>query len=137
MPGGRAQAVGPQMMMMPLFQGAPWIPKFKGTRSEVKLGEWKAQIKIMLSQQTLSIEQQTAMVLGALEGEAKREILDKHESGTVDQICELLELYGDRAPIVALCTRFFSSAQDNHESIQAFSLHLRERFSHVHYYIFL
>ena len=49
MQGEGTQAAGPQMMVIPLFSGAPWIPTFKVTEPEVKLGEWEAQIKIMIS----------------------------------------------------------------------------------------
>lgn len=134
MPGEEAQAIGPQVMMMPFFMGAPWIQKFKGIGSEVKLAEWRSQIEAMLSIQQFGGEQKTEFVLGALDGEAKREILaiDKGNRDTPGKIFSVLkELYGDRAPIAALRTQFFNCKQESNEPLRAFSLRLRELFSRL------
>ena len=58
--------------VMPWFMGAAWIPKFGGEKG--KFTEWRAQVEAMLRAQGLNPQQQTDFVLGALEGEAKREL---------------------------------------------------------------
>ena len=42
------------MMMMPVYPGAPWLPKFKGPGGDLRYGEWKAQIKGLLGSQELT-----------------------------------------------------------------------------------
>lgn len=69
------QATGQPMIMVPFFMGGPWVPKFRGTGSEVTFGEWKSQTETMLSFQPIRDSQKADFVLGLLEGEAKREIL--------------------------------------------------------------
>ncbi len=39
------------MMMMPVFPGAPWVPTFTGTESDLKYGEWKEQMQGRLEAQ--------------------------------------------------------------------------------------
>ncbi|KAL7837443.1 hypothetical protein SRHO_G00271540 [Serrasalmus rhombeus] len=76
MPGGDPQATGP--LMMPFFMGGPWMPKFDGAGT-VKLGEWKAQMKYMLSVQRLSEQYQVQFLMGFLDGDARREVLALEE----------------------------------------------------------
>lgn len=35
-------------MMMPIYPGAPWVPKFGGAESELKYGEWKGKLQGLL-----------------------------------------------------------------------------------------
>lgn len=63
---------------MPWFLGAALVPKFNG--DPVKFPEWRTQVEVMLRAQGLSLQQQADFVLGALEGEAKKELqLVKYE----------------------------------------------------------
>lgn len=131
MPGTDPQAANPPVMMMPFFMGAPWVPKYKGTGSEIRLTEWKGQVQMMMRMQTLSEAQQVDFVIGALEGEAKREILllgDRDRQAPEQIFKQLDQLYGDRVPIAVLRSHFFNCTQGSNESLQAFTLRLRELF---------
>lgn len=68
-------------MMMPIYPGAPWVPHFHGLGGDLKYQEWKEQIKGILDVQELTEVQRVAIVLGALRGEARRqiEVLDQGE----------------------------------------------------------
>lgn len=57
MSGEGAQA-GFMGIVAPFFVGAPWVPKFRGTGSDIKFGEWEAQIEVMLKAQAWSVSQQ-------------------------------------------------------------------------------
>lgn len=52
--------------------GAAWVSKFGGEKN--RFAEWRAQVEAMLRVHGLSSQQQADFVLGALEGEAKREL---------------------------------------------------------------
>ncbi|CAL9687354.1 unnamed protein product [Knipowitschia caucasica] len=115
--------------MMPWFMGAAWIPKFGGKRDQ--FGEWKAQVEAMLRAQGLSQQQQVDFVLGALEGDAKREIMlaSANEKDTSAKIMDLLErVYGQPATKAQARMNFFNCKQKTDESINAFVLRLREAF---------
>lgn len=56
--------------MMPIYPGAPWVPKFHGSGSDLKYQEWREQIKGILEVQELTEARKVAIVLGALSGEA-------------------------------------------------------------------
>lgn len=58
--------------MMPVYPGAPWLPKFKGPDDDVKYSDWKEQIQGLLGTQKLIEARKVDIVLGALAGEAKR-----------------------------------------------------------------
>ncbi|KAK6469416.1 hypothetical protein HHUSO_G32352 [Huso huso] len=97
----------------------------------MKLAEWKGQIKSMLHMQALPEEQQSDFVIGALEGEARQQVLllEDRARRTPTQIFELLvELYGDKVPVAALWSQFFNCSQGREEGLQAFTLSLRELF---------
>lgn len=128
MPGEEPQASGP--LMMPFLMGAPWVSKFDGVGT-VKLGEWKTQIKYMLSVQRLSEHQQVQFVMGFLDGDARREVLalEERDRDTTRKIFDLLAgLYGDITPIAALRAQFFNCRQEPRQSLRSFALHLRELF---------
>lgn len=129
MPGEDPQATGP-FMMMPFFMGGPWMCKFDGLGT-VKLGEWKTQIKYMLSVQRLSAQQQVQFLVGSLDGDARREVLalEEEDRDTTKKIFDLLTaLYGDNTPIAALRAQFFNCKQEPRQSLRSFALHLRELF---------
>lgn len=116
-------------MMMPVYPGAPWLPKFKGPDGDLKYSDWKEQIKGLLSSQDLTGARKVDIVLGALGGEAKRQItvLDTDER---DQVCKIFvyleSLYGDQTPIPILRSNFFGCSQKANEPVQSFILRLRE-----------
>lgn len=115
--------------MMPVYPGAPWLPKFKGPGDELNLGDWKEQMEGLLGSQELTESRKVAIVLGALTGEAKRQVnvLDDDEKNTVHKIFTYLQaLYGDRTPIPVLRSKFFNCVQKPGETVQAFILGLRE-----------
>ena len=115
--------------MMPVFPGAPWLPKFKGPGGDLKYSEWKEQIQGLLGAQELTDEKKVAIVLGALAGEAKRQVsvLDATERDKVDKIFNYLDsLYGHKTPIPVLRSQFFSCTQQVGESVSSFTLRLRE-----------
>lgn len=115
--------------MMPVYPGAPWLPKFKGSGDELKYSDWKEQISGLLGTQEMTEQKKVAIVLGALSGEAKREVgvLNDGEKDQVRKIFNYLDLlYGDNAPIPVLWTKFFSCKQDAGETVSGFILRLRE-----------
>lgn len=59
---------------MPWFMRAAWIPKSGGQKGT--FSEWRVQVEAMLRAQRPSQQQQADFVLGALEGEAKRELTE-------------------------------------------------------------
>lgn len=60
--------------MMPIYPGAPWVPKFQGPGNEIKYREWKEQLKGLLEVQVLAEQVQVSILMGALTGLAKRKI---------------------------------------------------------------
>lgn len=118
-------------MMMPIYAGAPWIPKFKGVGGELKFSEWKEQIQSLLQTREFNEQQKVSIVLGALTDEAKREVcvLGDTDRDTVVKILKHLEtLYGDQVPVANLRLQFFSCTQNASESLRAYVLRLRELF---------
>lgn len=51
---------------MPVFLGNPWVQKYGGAESEVRLAEWRAQIGYLAGLQGLSAIQQQQFVLNSL-----------------------------------------------------------------------
>lgn len=116
-------------MMMPVYPGAPWLPKFKGQDGDIKYCDWKEQIKGLLGSQDITEARKVGIVLGALTGEAKRQIsvLDADEKDQTAKIFVYLDsLYGDQTPVPILRSRFFSCSQGVDEPVQSFILRLRE-----------
>ena len=116
-------------MMMPVYPGAPWLPKFNGSGDDLKYQDWKAQMQGLLGSQELAEASKVGIVLGALAGEAKRQVsvLEDNEKNEVRQIFYYLDsLYGDRTPIPVLRSQFFSSSQKPNETVPSFILRLRE-----------
>jgi len=121
-------------MMMPIYAGAPWIPKFKGVGGDLKFGEWKEQIQSLLQAREFNEQQKVSILLGALTDEAKREVcvLGDTERNTVAKIFSYLEtLYGDQVPVANLRLQFFSCTQTASESLRTYVLRLRELFGRL------
>lgn len=119
------------MMMMPVYAGAPWIPKFKGAGGDLKFNKWKEQIQSLLHVREFNEQQKVGIVLGALTDEAKREVcvLGDTDRDTVAKILKHLDtLYGDQVPVANLRSQFFSCIQIASESLRAYVLRLRELF---------
>ena len=115
-------------MMMPVFPGAPWLPKFSGT-DETRYADWKEQIKGLLATQELDDDINVSIIIGALVGEPKRQIrvLAETERNTTRKVFAVLDsLYGDRTPHAVLRSQFFGCLQRPGESIPSFLLRLRE-----------
>lgn len=107
---GEDRQIRGAMSMTQFFVGAPWVPRYKGAGAELKFSKWSAQIRAMLRSQTWGVEQQCDFIIGALEGEARQEIiiLERQEISTPDLIfTQLVELCGDRVPIALLRGMFF------------------------------
>lgn len=122
-------------MMMPVYAGAPWIPKFKGVGFDMKYKEWKEQIQSLLQVRDFNEAQKVGIVLGALTDEAKREVcvLGDTERDTVAKIFTHLDfLYGDQVPVAILRSQFFSCTQMANESLRSYVLRLRELFRRLH-----
>lgn len=125
------QATGQQATMMPFVMGMPWVQRFGGFGSEVKLGEWQTNMETMLSFQPLNDAQKADLLMGFLDGEAKREILTLEKSGrnTPKKIFAVLStLYGDSIHVSVLRAQFFNCRQEPNQSLRSFSLRLRELF---------
>lgn len=134
LPTGQAQP-GNMIGMSPYFIGSPWVPRFKGTDSGSSYGEWKAHIKFMLSSMpSWTNLQQSDFIIGALDGEARREvvILTAEQRSTPAKIFKYLDgLYGDNTPLALLRGMFFDCRQRPGESVRAFSLRCRELFQRL------
>lgn len=110
-------------MMMPVYPGAPWLPKFKGLGDNLKYCDWKEQITGLLGTQELTESKKVDIVLGALAGEAKLQVsvLEEDEK---DQVCKIFlcldSLYGDRTPVSVLRSQFFSCTQRPSETVPSF-----------------
>lgn len=121
-------------MMMPVYPGAPWLPRFKGAGDDLKYYDWKEQIKGLLGSQDLTEARKVSIVLGALCGEAKRQIavLNEDEKDQTAKIFVYLDsLYGDQTPVPILRSKFFSCSQNVDEPVQSFILRLRELYSRL------
>lgn len=117
------------MMMMPVYPGAPWLPKFHGPNSDIKYGDWKEQMSGILNTQNLTEPRKVELLQGALAGEAKLQIslLDAEDRDTGAKIFTYLEsLYGDNTSVAVLRSRFFGCVQKPNESVKSFILRLRE-----------
>ena len=114
-------------LVMPWFMGAALIPKFDGDKSKFK--EWSAQVEVMLRAQGLNEQQQADFVLGALEGEAKRELqlADPRDKRTGQKVLETLKkLFDEPQKRAELRATFFKCKQRPDENVNAFVLRLRE-----------
>ena len=95
-------------------------------------GEWRTQIEAILRAQGLVEQQQTDLIMGALDGRAKREAMlfspeQKHSPASL--WTALQGRFGSLTPIPTLRSRFFDSKQNGEESLQDYLLHTRELFS--------
>ena len=127
--GGSSQPITAQFVM-PWFMGAAWIPKFDGDKT--KFVEWRCQVEAMLRAQGLNPEQQADFLLGALEGEAKREmrLVEPQNKNTGQKVLESLKkLYSKPTTKAKLRANFFNCKQKNDENVNTFILRLREVFS--------
>lgn len=116
---------------MPVFPGAPWVPKFCGAGSDLRYGDWKEQIQGLLEAQEMTEAKKVKILLGALGGDAKREIsvLADEERDKLSKVFDQLDtLYAGEAPLPVLRSQFFSCRQKSDESFKAFVLRLRELF---------
>ena len=114
---------------MPVYPGAPWLPKFKGPNDDVKYNEWKEQISGLLGSQELAEARKVEIVLGALAGEAKRQVsvLEEEERDRAQKVFLYLDsLYGDTTPTPVLRSQFFSCVQRPDETVPSYILRLRE-----------
>ena len=117
------------MMMMPVYPGAPWVPKFKGPDSDVKYGDWKEQIHGLLNAQDVAEARKVDILTGALAGEAKRQVsvLGEGDRDQARKIFTYLDsLYGDNTPVAVLRSNFFGCIQKPDESVKSFTLRLRD-----------
>lgn len=129
LPGSSNPPVTAQFVM-PWFMGAAWIPKFDGDKTKFK--EWRGQVEAMLRAQGLTPQQQADFLLGALEGEAKRELhlVEPENKNTGQKVLEALDkIYAKPATKAKLRANFFNCKQQTEESVNAFILRLRELFS--------
>lgn len=125
---GSSSAITAQFVM-PWFMGAAFIPKFDGEAT--KFIQWRAQVEVMLRAQGLSQQQQADFVLGALEGNAKRELqlISPREKDTGKKILDLLQtMYAQPISKAQLRASFFNCKQKTDETVNAFILRLRELF---------
>ena len=118
-------------MMMPVYPGAPWLPKFEGTEGEEKYREWREQIKGLLSTQDVSPARKVNILLKTLTGEARRHIsvLEEDERDTVEKVLKHLDgLYKETVPASRIRVQFYSCTQHPEESVSSYVLRLRELF---------
>lgn len=123
------------VIMMPIFAGAPWVPKFDGSPQGMKYSEWKEQISSLIFAAAVNEAQAVSLVLGALHGDAKREILvldEKDRDKATKIFAELASLYGDQLPLSVLRSKFFSCRQKPNEALRAYALRLRELHRQLH-----
>lgn len=113
---------------MPVFPGAPWVPKFGGPNLELKYEDWKEQLKGLV-QYVETEQQKVGVLMGALTGEARGQInvLEEENRNTTAKIFDALNgLYGGRAPVSIVRAQFYGCRQKPDESVQSYVLRLRE-----------
>lgn len=105
--GGTSNQPITAQFIMPWFMGAAWIPKFDGDKS--KFEEWRGQVEVMLRAQGLNPEQQADFLLGALEGEAKRELhlVESENKNTGQKVLEALKKLYSKPTTKAKLRAFF------------------------------
>ncbi|KAM9757963.1 uncharacterized protein ACNS7B_005082 [Menidia menidia] len=116
-------------MMMPIYPGAPWIPKFEGQGDNTKYIEWKEQMQGLLDANDLPELHKVKILIGALSGLPRRQInvLCDNERDKVTKVFAVLDdLYIKKVPVSALRSQFFGCVQKPGESVQAYGLRLRE-----------
>lgn len=114
---------------MPIYPGAPWVPKFDGPEGNLKYLEWKEQMQGLLDANNLTEPQKVKILIGALSGLPKRQInvLADDERDRVAKVFTVLdELYVKEVPVSVLRSLFFGCVQKPGQSVQAYALHLRE-----------
>ena len=114
---------------MPVYPGAPWLPKFEGTEGREKYDEWKQQIRGLLSTQELTEAKKVAIILHTLSGEAKRQVMvaEEEERNTTVKIFTCLDsLYKETVSLSKLRSQFYGCTQRPGESISAYILRFRE-----------
>lgn len=114
---------------MPVYPGAPWLPKFEGTEGSEKYGEWKGQIKGLLSTQELTEPKKVNIILHSLTGEAKRQIMvvDEDERNTAAKVFTCLDsLYTETISVSKLRSQFYGCTQRSGESVPSYILRFRE-----------
>lgn len=114
---------------MPVYPGAPWVPKYKGPEADVSYGDWKEQIQGLLNAQEIAEARKVEILIGALSGEAKRQVsvLEEKDRDQIRKIFAYLDsLYGDNTSLAVLRSQFFSCIQKQNESVKSFTLRLRE-----------
>ena len=115
--------------MMPVYPGAPWLPKFEGKEGKERYEEWKEQIKGLLGTQELVEAKKVAIILHALSGEAKRQIMvtDPEERDTVVKVFACLDaLYREVVPVSKLRSQLYGCTQRPGENIAEYFLRFRE-----------
>ena len=118
-------------MMMPLYPGAPWLPRFEGTEGEGKYREWKEQLKGLLGTQDVSEAKKVDILWNTLTGDARRQVsvLDEGERNSTTKIFAYLDqLYKTTLTVAQIRSKFYSCTQQVGESAQAYILRLRELF---------
>lgn len=133
-PGASGSSVAPQYapLAMPWFMCSPWVPKFTGEVSGISFGEWRTQMEVIVRAQGLAEQQQTDLIMAALEGRAKREAMlfnTEDRRSLVALWAALRDRFGSLTPVPALRARFFDCKQSGDESVQEYLLHTRELFS--------
>lgn len=116
-------------MMMPVYPGAPWVPKYKGCDVYLGYRDWKEQIQGLLNTQEITEARKIDILLGALGGEAKRQVsvLEGAERDQIHKIFTYLDwLYGENTSTAVLRSQFFGCIQKPDESVKSFKLRLRE-----------
>ena len=117
------------MMMMPLYPGAPWLPRFEGTEGERKYTEWKEQIKGLLGTQDIDEAKKVEILWNTLTGVARRQVsvLVVGERNTTAKIfAHLDKLYRPTLSAAQVRSQFYSCSQQVGENTQAYILRLRE-----------
>lgn len=95
-------------------------------------GEWRAQMEAIVRAQGLAGQQQIDLVMGALEGRAKREamLFTPEQKLTLATLWTALQdRFGSLTPVPTLRSRFFDCKQNGDESVQDYLLRTRELFS--------
>ena len=119
------------MMCMPVYPGAPWLPMFEGTEGESKYREWREQIKGLLGTQETTEAKKVGILMNTLKGEAKRQVsvVAEEDRNTVNKILLYLdELYKTSLTASQARSQFYSCTQRAGESTTGFILRLRELF---------
>ena len=132
--GGPPPTPTTPLFVFPWFSGSMGMSKFSGEKTGVTFLQWKDNLMTMFRIQSTPPDIQRELVLGSLEGKARRQIMilaeDKRDT-VLKLFNHLSSLYGDKVPASVLRSMYFNCRQEARETVRAFAFHQQELFQRL------